>query len=268
MGALGAGPVRGALTREAPTGRLALTGPGTGAAWRSARSPQHACRSHAAGKNEPPRELAARGPFPLASGVKEKTRENWCQGHLAKRSVYELLEECDTDLAEKCQQAGCQKCAGRLHRSDYPRKPRGGPEEANEVETWRDSFCCDEEGCRKRHTPPSVRFLGRRVYWGVVVVLMAAMMHGIKPARVEALREQLGIDRRTLERWRTWWLAPFVESKFWKEARAQFMPPLCQKTLPWSLCEAFGIDRLDRLLDLLRLLRPLTTAWVPVPQDH
>ena len=42
----------------------------------------------------------------------------------------------------------------------------------------------------------------------------------------------------------------------------------CHKTLPWSLCEAFQLTRLDRLLDLLRFLRPLTTAWVPVPQAH
>ena len=199
--------------------------------------------------------------------MKRKRRENWYQCYLAKWSVYELLEKCDADLAEKCRQAGCLKCGGRLDRSDYRRKPRGGPEPAKEVERWRDSFCCDRDGCRKRHTPPSVRFLGRKVYWGVVVVLMAAMQHGLKPARVEVLRERLEIDRRTLERWRTWWLATFVESGFWKEARARFMPVLCPKTLPWSLCEAFKIDRLDRLLDLLRLLRPLTTAWVPVPQD-
>jgi len=108
--------------------------------------------------------------------VKTKPRENCYQGYLAKWSVYELLEKCDADLAEKCRQAGCLKCGGRLDRSDYRRKPRGGPEEGKKVETWRDSFCCDVEGCRKRHTPPSVRFLGRKVYWGVVVVLLAAML--------------------------------------------------------------------------------------------
>jgi hypothetical protein len=85
---------------------------------------------------------------------------------------------------------------------------------------------------------------------------------------VEILQERLGIDRLTLERWRTWWLTTFVESKFWKEARARFMPVPRQKTLPWSLCDAFGIDRLDRLLDLLRFLRPLTTNWVPVPLEN
>ena len=39
---------------------------------------------------------------------------------------------------------------------------------------------------------------------------------------MEILRERLGIDGRTLERWRTWWLVTFVESGFWKEARARF----------------------------------------------
>lgn len=205
--------------------------------------------------------------FSLASCVNRKTRENWYQCYLAKWSVYELLEECDADLSKKCQEAGCLKCGGRLDRSDYRRKPRGGPAEAKQVELWRDSFCCDVEGCRKRHTPPSVRFLGRKVYWGVVVVLVAAMQHGIKPARVKVLQERLGIDRRTLERWRTWWLTTFVESAFWKEMRARFMPIPSAKTLPWSLCEAFAIDRRDRLLDLLRFLGPITTSWVPVPQD-
>jgi hypothetical protein len=200
--------------------------------------------------------------------VKRKRKENWYQCYLAKWSVYELLRKCDGDLSKKCQEAGCLKCGGRLDRADYRRKPRGGPEEAEKVEHWRDSFCCDVEGCRKRHTPPSVRFLGRKVYWGVVVVLVAAMQHGIKPARVEVLQERLGIDRLTMERWRTWWLTTFVESGFWKEMRARFMPIPSAKTLPWSLCEAFVITRRDRLLDLLRFLRPLTTAWVPVPQDN
>ena len=59
-----------------------------------------------------------------------------------------------------------------------------------------------EEGCRRRHTPPSVRFLGRRVYVGLVVVLVSAMRHGLTAPRVQRLREQLGIDRQTLERWR------------------------------------------------------------------
>lgn len=178
-----------------------------------------------------------------------------------------FLEKVDADLAEAERVKGCRYCDGKLHRANYKRKPRG-------VESWpdqpkRNSFCCHREGCRRRHTPPSVRFLGRRVYGGVVAVLLPAMVHGLKPERVRQIRERLDlqIDRRTLERWRQWWLGLFVGSSFWKEARARFMPPLCQKTLPLSLCLSFQVEeRRDRLLDLLQFLAPLTTpqAWKEV----
>ena len=88
------------------------------------------------------------------------------------------------------------------------------------------------------------------------------MRHGLKAERVRALRESLGIDRRTLERWRTWWLKEFVQSPFWKVARARLMPLICEVTLPWSLCQAFGMDGRDRLLDLLTFLSPMTTASI------
>lgn len=187
--------------------------------------------------------------------------ENLCQCYLADQQLRQLLEKVDAELAEQVHLGGCLLCAGKLHRSDYKRKPRGGPKKDEEV--YRDSFCCDKDGCRKRHTPPSVRFLGRKVYWGLVVVLVSAMRHGLKPERVQALRESLGIDRRTLERWRQWWLETFVQSSFWKTARARFMPLICEKMLPWSLAKAFGVDRRDRLLALLKFLSPITTASVP-----
>ena len=187
--------------------------------------------------------------------------ENLCQCYLADQQLRQLLEKVDAELAEQVHLGGCLLCAGKLHRSDYKRKPRGGPKKDEEV--YRDSFCCDKDGCRKRHTPPSVRFLGRKVYWGLVVVLVSAMRHGLKPERVQALRESLGMDRRTLERWRQWWLETFVQSSFWKTARARFMPLICEKTLPWSLAKAFGVDRRDRLLALLKFLFPITTASVP-----
>jgi hypothetical protein len=96
-----------------------------------------------------------------------------------------------------------------------------------------------------------------------VVVLVSAMVHGLKPERVKLLREALKIDGRTLERWRQWWLVTFVESSFWREVRARFMPPLSLKTMPLSLCQSFEVQRRDRLLDLLNFLAPVTTpaAW-------
>jgi hypothetical protein len=82
--------------------------------------------------------------------------------------VCEFLEQVDRDLAERVRLGGCQFCGGQLHRSDFARKPRGVPGEVLDRWDRRESFCCEAEGCRKRHTAPSVRFLGRKVYAGMV----------------------------------------------------------------------------------------------------
>jgi hypothetical protein len=125
------------------------------------------------------------------------------------------------------------------------------------------SYCCAEEDCRRRRTPESVRFLGRRVYAGLVVVLITTVIHGLKPGRVRRIRQALQIDSRTLKRWRQWWLESFVRSSFWKSARARFMPPLSERTLPLSLWLRFQLEGRDRLLAVLQFLRPITTpvAW-------
>lgn len=168
--------------------------------------------------------------------------------------VYELLERVDEDVAAEAGMAGCEHCGGRLHRGDFERKPRGGP-------GWekRHSFCCSRQGCRKRKTPPSVRFLGRRVYVGVVVVLVSAMVHGASERRVQRLRETLGIDKRTLERWRAWWVERFVADSFWRAKRSLFMPGIDEGLLPFSLVEAFGAGGREGLMKLMRFLSPITT---------
>lgn len=194
--------------------------------------------------------------------MKTTKQENFGQCDLAQSGLHHFLREVDSDFAEKVRQGGCLHCAGKLHRADYKRKPRSGSKQGEDL--YRDSFCCDQDGCRKRHTPPSVRFLGRRVYWGIVVVLVSAVRHGLNPERMRILREALGIDRRTVERWREWWLETFVRTSFWKLARARFMPPICEKSLPLSLCRAFEIQRRDRLLDLLKFLCPITTSSIPL----
>ena len=186
--------------------------------------------------------------------------EKWCQRVLADQKLHGLLEKVDEDFARQAQQGRCQWCGGPLHRSDYDRQPCGGPAHWNR----RDSFCCGRQGCRKRHTPMSVRFLGRKVYVGIVVVLVSAMAHGLKPERVRVLRERLGIDRRTLQHWRKWWLETFVPSSFWQAARARFSPPVCPQTLPWSLLQAFGAGPRDRLLKLMKFLCPLSVCTPPI----
>ncbi len=78
-------------------------------------------------------------------------------------SFWSFLLAVDEDLAEETRKQGCS-CGGRLHCANYPRKPRGAGLKLTEFQRLRVSFCCDRDGCRKRATPRSVRFLGRKVY--------------------------------------------------------------------------------------------------------
>jgi hypothetical protein len=188
-------------------------------------------------------------------------KEFFSQHDLANPWLHDYLGKIDADLAQEVRQAGCLGClVGKLHSAKYKRKPRSGQKKC--LEERRHSFCCDQDGCRKRHTPPSVRFLGRRVYWGLMVVLVSAAHHGITPERMRVLREALGIDRRTLERWRQWWLESFVQSPYWKLARARFMPLLCEQSLPLSLVRAFAVGRPGQLIALLKFLSPITTGSI------
>ena len=178
----------------------------------------------------------------------------------SRAAVWPVLTVIDADLAVQACAQGCPHCEGALHRSDFRRKPRGIDVE---VEVWRDSFCCAEEGCRRRLTPGSVRFLGRRIYVGFIVVLLTALRHGLSASRVVVLQEHLGVDRRTLERWRTWWLERFAQGRPWRAARGRFLPPPDEATLPWSLWQCFGGDEEKSLLDLLRFLVPWTIPTTP-----
>ena len=105
-------------------------------------------------------------------------------------SFWSFLFSVDQDLAETARKKACP-CGGRLHCANYPRKPRGAPDQLPEPQCLRLSFCCDRDGCRKRVTPPSVRFLGRKVYLGAVVILVSAMRQGPSPRRVRELSTAL-----------------------------------------------------------------------------
>src|SRR6267378_3107403 len=169
---------------------------------------------------------------PLPTKVKEAP--TLYQTILNDASFYRVLLRFDDDLAEQARREGCG-CGGKLHSARYPRKPRGAPEELKEEYSRRRSFCCAEEGCRKRTTPASFRFLSRRVYVAAVVVLITALRHGATAARVAQLRAIVGVSRRTVERWRQWWLEEFPRSSFWRWASGQFARPVDEQTLPFSL---------------------------------
>jgi len=180
------------------------------------------------------------------------------QAVLADATLHEQLLVFDRDLSATARAAGCHLCGGALHSASFGRKPRGGPPGLGQEYARRFSFCCASDGCRKRTTPPSLRFLGRKVYLATVVTLISAMLLGTTPARLAGLSTVPGIDRRTLARWRTWWRSTFTDSRFAPTAKAALVPPLDIAGLPVSLLDRFAGDIEQKLTALLRFLGPLT----------
>jgi hypothetical protein len=188
--------------------------------------------------------------------------------------VFARLEEIDRKIAEAVAAGRCRHCEGPLHQGNYQRKPRGGlVAAAGEAFTRRHSLCCGRRGCRKRALPPSLRFLGRRVYLEAVVVLASVMAQIVATTR-EAV-EASGVPLRTLGRWGCWWREVFPRLPLWAELRSRFVPPPPDETeLPRSLVACLGGDdrrpddagavlaNVEALLATARYLAPTTTGSV------
>jgi hypothetical protein len=181
------------------------------------------------------------------------------QALMADAKFHDLLLAFDTDLAAIARAGRCVVCRSPVHSGNYRRKLRGPlARRLGEEHCWRFSLCCSRDGCRKRKKPPSLRFLDRKAYLGAMVVLVAAMQHGATAMRIAKLSQMFGVSRRTVARWRTWWLTIFANSPFWQGARALVMPPVEEKHLPATLLERFAGSLEERLVALLRFLAPIT----------
>ena len=182
-----------------------------------------------------------------------------CHHLLRDASFHRQLFEIDVDLATRARAGRCSACGGALHAASYPRKPRGVPQGLGAQFDRRHSFCCGAWSCRKRLTPPSVRFLDRRVYVSVVVVLAAALAHGLTGRRTRTLCAELDVDRRTLVRWQKWWRDEMPRTDFFDELRGRMDRPLDRSRLPGSLLDRIeATDDAQRLLRLLHLIDPLS----------
>lgn len=94
-----------------------------------------------------------------------------------------------------------------------------------------------------------MRFLGRAVYVGMAVVLLAALAEGATPARLRRLGELGGgVSRRTLERWWRWWREVFPSAAHWRELVARFASAVAKESLPTSLLERMPGDEPGRLV--------------------
>jgi len=177
-----------------------------------------------------------------------------CHALLHDPKFLALLLRIDHEMAARRRADGCA-CGGALHRADYPRKPRGCPVEVRDEHSSRLSFCCSL--CRRRATSMSVRFLGRRVYLALAVVLVSARPAGPTPAAAR-LGRALGVERRTLARWRHWWQEHFPKTPLWRATCARFVPPVPEAQLPGELIKRFAGPAADALMRLLIWLSPVT----------
>jgi len=181
-----------------------------------------------------------------------------CHALLQNPIFLSSLFQIDLDLAKETQAGRCP-CGGTLHVANYSRKPRGCEAAIEDNYAVRFSFCCDR--CRKRFTPPSVRFLGRRVYLAVVVVLASIERLGLTSTLAAKLDRILGVPHRTVGRWKDWWQTTFGETGFWQSSRSHLMPPVAMDQLPASLLARFQADAVaDQMRLLLRFLTPISVV--------
>ena len=121
------------------------------------------------------------------------------------------------------------------------------------------SFCC--AACRTRSTPLSVRFLGRRVYLALAVVLVSAWRTGSPATGVHLGAElgvELGVARQTMQRWQAWWTEQFPLTPLWRATCARFMPSVDVLGFPGTLLERFTGSAENSLMRLLVFLSPVT----------
>lgn len=175
---------------------------------------------------------------------------------------FEGLVAIDEAIVERAAREPCRYCNGPLYRGDHPRKPRGGSfAMATGAFDRRFNLCCGRDGCRRRSMPPSVRFLGRRVYLGAVVIMASAI--ALTTMAVAAAVRTSGVPARTTRRWLRWWRGPFTTSAAFVELSARFVAAPERRRLPVSVLERLAEPWPVAIAKLLAWLAPITTTSCP-----
>jgi len=179
-------------------------------------------------------------------------------GTVSQVTFYERLHRIDQELADQTRAGRCPFCSGPLHYATYERKPRGGPEGIAEEVCVRLSLCCGREGCRRRTLPPSCLFLGRKVYWGAVVLVVVALRQRRRQSFSAArLRALFGVSWETVGRWMGFFAEVFPFSNRWQRVRGLVPSEVRDEEVPAALLEAFvearGEER-DGVIGCLELL--------------
>ena len=156
--------------------------------------------------------------------------------YLGNVSLFVQLAKIDSELEKRKILEPCPHCGHNLHRAPYERKPRGALCELLGFCFVRLSLCCGH--CRKRCLPLSCVFLGRKVYYGCVILLLTAILQGLTTETRQSLCDNLGVSRRTLGRWLLFFRDTFPNSPLWKVLRGLLSPPIAASPMPLGLFQA------------------------------
>lgn len=180
---------------------------------------------------------------------------------LFNSTFHALLIAIDRELAENIRKKGCD-CGGRLHQANYPRSPLGLLPEFRSMYQERFSFCCNL--CRRRTTPPSVRFFGRRRYPASLLLLISAFMISPNERRFAKIKHHFGItvSETTWKRWRRWWRESFAETNFWKQARGLVPESKIPIPIVRRMLRAFQGTIDNKMIFLLKFISPITAGFL------
>lgn len=152
-------------------------------------------------------------------------------------TLCEGLAKIDRDLAIRTREIGCPYCGGALDSSGWERKPRGLGQVPEGV-CRRHGLCCRE--CRQRTLPRSAVFLGRKVYFGaVVLVSIASRQRQLVGSTASALRRLFGVSKDTLARWLSFFMVDFPVSLAWMSVRGRISAAVRSEELPSALLAEF-----------------------------
>lgn len=178
--------------------------------------------------------------------------------------LIQLLFRLDQDLADQHQAARCPHCDGPLHHGNYQRQPRGLLEKIPSNYFIRQSFCCGNPACRRRSLPPSILFMGRRVYWhGAILAVMALRQRKPQSASKASLARLFDVSRQTIRRWAEYFQEIFPKSDQWQRLRGMVLARVVDHDLPGALLDLFNRHHLVPEEAFLGCLRFLTTGLIP-----
>lgn len=179
-------------------------------------------------------------------------------------SLFRVLHQIDKDIALACRQAGCPFCHSPLHSAFYTRQPRGGPENIPEEYCVRLSLCCSNEECRRRVLPPSCLFLGRKVSWAAIILIVTTLRQQ-KPQTysINMLAKKFDINRKTVVRWIHYFREVFPKSMQWQRLRGLVSARISNQDLPQGLVEYFFRNRMSFSDGLISCLQFLASGHVP-----